>query len=192
MDYTILINKNNLIKADDLPKDLVSVGKMKQPTISLDGESDDILLERQTAQYFIKMMNDFNSTHDNKVIPDSGYRSIERQKRLVDFYLKRDGDNAYSYVALPGASEHHSGLAIDVALIVDGKYFNDITGDEEEIKDLISICYKYGFILRYPKGKEDITGFIYEPWHFRYVGLDLAKKIHDSSLTLEEIKKLEK
>ena len=88
---------------------------------------------------------------------------------------------------MPRASEHHTGLAIDIALIVNGEYMDKITGEEKEIKDLISMCYKYGFILRYPKGKENITGFIYEPWHFRFVGLELAQKVHDSGLALEEI-----
>ena len=135
-------------------------------------------------------MNDFNSTHRNKIIPDSGYRTIERQERLLKYYYDRDGDKAFTYVAHPRASEHHTGLAIDIALIVNGVYTDDITGQEQEIKDLITNCYKYGFILRYPKGKEEITGYTYEPWHYRFVGLDLAKKIHESGMTLEEIKQI--
>jgi D-alanyl-D-alanine carboxypeptidase len=188
MDYTVLVNKDHLIKDSDLPKNLVIVGKMEQPTIPIaDGETDDILLEEKAAKYFLKMMNDFNSTHSNKIAPDSGYRSIDRQKRLLEYYYSVDGEKALTYAAIPRASEHHTGLAIDIVLIVNGEYMDKITGEEDEIKDLISMCYKYGFILRYPKGKENITGFIYEPWHFRFVGLELAQKAHDSGLVLEEI-----
>ncbi|MBR2996997.1 M15 family metallopeptidase [Candidatus Saccharibacteria bacterium] len=190
MDYEIIINKNKCIKNEELPKKLVAIGKNEHPTISFENETDDILLEETAALFFIKMMNDFNSSHINKLIPDSGYRTIERQKRLLKYYYDRDGEEAFSYVAPPRSSEHHTGLAIDIALIINGKYTDDITGEEEEIIDLQSICYKYGYILRYPKGKEEITGYKYEPWHFRFVGLNLAKRIHESGLTLEEIKQL--
>lgn len=138
----------------------------------------------------MQMINDFNSVHKNKIIPDSGYRTIERQERLLKYYFARDGEKAYTYVAPPRSSEHHTGLAIDVAMIKDGEYTDNITGEEKEIQELIANCYRYGFILRYPKGKEEITGYKYEPWHFRFVGLDLARRIHDSGLTLEEIKEL--
>ena len=188
MDYEILVNKKNYIKSEEIPGNLVSVGKNEHPTISFGGETDEILLEETAANWFNKMIEDCNNRHDNKIIPDSGYRSIKRQERLVKYYYDRDGEKAFTYVAPPRASEHHTGLAIDVALMINGEYSDDITGEEEEIKDLQSICYNYGYILRYPKGKEEITGYKYEPWHFRFVGLDLAKKIYDSGLTLEEIK----
>ena len=76
-------------------------------------------------------------------------------------------------------------------MIKDGKYTDEISGNEPEIIELHSICHKYGFILRYPKDKTEITGYEYEPWHFRFVGLELAKKIYDTKLTLEEIKQKE-
>ena len=188
MDYGIIINKENLIKDDELPKKLVAVGINKHPTISFENETNEILLEETAAVFFNKMMNDFNAKHRNKVIPDSGYRTIERQEKLLKYYYDRDGEKAFTYVAPPRSSEHHTGLAIDVAMIVNGVYTDNITGEEPEIIDLINNCYKYGFILRYPKNKEEITGYEYEPWHFRFVGLDLAEKIHENGLTLEEIK----
>ena len=188
MNYEILVNKNNLIEDNDLPKKLVVVGKNLHPTITFENETNDILLEEKAAIFLNRMLNDFNSSHKNKIIPDSGYRSIERQERLLKYYLDRDGDKAFTYVALPRSSEHHTGLAIDIALMVDDVYTDDITGDEQEIIDFMKICYKYGFILRYPRGKEDITGYKYEPWHYRFVGLELAEKLYKSGLTLEEIK----
>ena len=190
MDYEIIVNKNNLIKDEDLPQRFIVVGKNDHPTIALENESNDILLEETAALFFMQMINDFNSVHKNKIIPDSGYRTIERQERLLKYYFAKDGEKAYTYVAPPRSSEHHTGLAIDVAMINDGEYTDNITGEEKEIQELIANCYRYGFILRYPKGKEEITGYKYEPWHFRFVGLDLARRIHDSGLTLEEIKEL--
>ena len=89
-------------------------------------------------------------------------------------------------VALPGCSEHQTGYAFDAANYVDGIY-NEVLG-EEEIAWLNYNAYKYGFILRYPKGKEEITGFIYEPWHYRYVGKDISNILYNNGnwITLEE------
>jgi D-alanyl-D-alanine carboxypeptidase len=190
MDYGIIINKERLITDDELPKKLIAVGVNTHPTISFEGGTNEILLEETAALWFNKMVGDFNSLHNNKIIPDSGYRSVERQERLLKYYYAQDGEKAYTYVAPPRSSEHHTGLAIDVAMIVDGEYTDDITGEEPEIKELIENSYKYGFILRYPKGKEQVTGYVYEPWHFRFVGLDLAKEIHETGLALEEVVQL--
>ena len=96
-------------------------------------------------------------------------------------YCAEDGRAAAdTYSARPGHSEHQTGLAIDL---------NDVTdnfGNSREGKWVAAHCHEYGFIIRYPKGKQKITGYMYEPWHVRYVGVKLATKIHDSGLTLEE------
>ena len=191
MNYEIIVNKSFPIKDENLPKKLVVVGKNDHPSVNLENESNDILLEEKAAHYFIRMIEDLNKNHLNKIIPDSGYRTIEKQEKLLEFYLKCDGTKAYERVALPRTSEHHTGLAIDIAMINDGKYTDEISGNEPEIIELHNICHKYGFILRYPKDKTEITGYEYEPWHFRFVGLELAKKIYDNKLTLEEIKQKE-
>ena len=88
-------------------------------------------------------------------------------------------------VAIPGTSEHHTGLAVD---IVDASYnhLNHEQAKRPTQKWLMEHCHEYGFILRYPKGKTDSTGIIYEPWHYRYVGTELAQELHDAGLTLEE------
>lgn len=117
---------------------------------------------------------------------DSGYRSNEYQKIVLQNYLSIMGDAAYEKVALPGTSEHETGLAIDLGTIIDGKYFDELTDEMPVTKWVHDNCYKYGFILRYPKDKEQITGYKYEPWHLRYVGLKLAKYLHENDLTLEE------
>lgn len=111
----------------------------------------------------------------------SGYRSYETQKNLYNDYVKEDGkEKADTYSARPGYSEHQTGLAMDLN-IVDSSFEGT-----PEAKWIEKNCYKYGFIIRYPKGKENITGYKYEPWHIRYLGKENAKKVYDSGLTLEE------
>lgn len=116
----------------------------------------------------------------------SGYRSHETQKALFDRYVKRDGyEKARTYSALPGTSEHETGLAMDVSGS-DGKCAAaDCFGDTKEAKWLKKNAAEHGFIIRYPDGKDDITGYQYEPWHLRYVG-ELAVDIAEGGLTLEE------
>lgn len=88
-------------------------------------------------------------------------------------------------VAIPGTSEHQLGLAMDVVW-TGYQQLDDKQADNETQQWLMNNCYKYGFILRYPKDKSDITGIVYEPWHYRYVGKRAAKEIHDEGICLEE------
>ncbi len=113
----------------------------------------------------------------------SGFRSYSYQKNLYNSYVNRDGVVAAdTYSARAGHSEHQSGLAFDVNTI------NDSFANTEEGKWLNDNCYKYGFILRYPNGKSDETGYQYEPWHFRYVGVELAEKLYNNGnwITVED------
>ena len=111
----------------------------------------------------------------------SGFRSYDYQAQIYNNYVARDGQTlADTYSARPGYSEHQSGLAIDVNQIDDS-----FAGTPEAVW-LENHCHEYGFILRYPKGKENITGYQYESWHVRYVGTDLSYAVHASGLTLEE------
>lgn len=112
----------------------------------------------------------------------SGFRSYNRQNQIYNNYLKNDKkENVDKYSARPGSSEHQTGLAADI---------NSLSQDfinTKEGKWLNDNCYKYGFIIRYPKGKENYTGYIYEPWHIRYIG-DLATTLYNNGdwITLEE------
>ena len=111
----------------------------------------------------------------------SGYRSYEYQLGLYDRYVARDGKaEADRYSARAGHSEHQTGLAVDVNSL---EY---AFADTPEGQWLAAHCAEYGFILRYPEGKEEITGYRYEPWHIRYLGVETAKKVTESGLTLEE------
>lgn len=111
----------------------------------------------------------------------SGYRSYSRQKEIYNNYAAQDGKAAADrYSARPGHSEHQTGLAFDVNSLSQS-FENTAEG-----KWLAQNCWKYGFIIRYPKGKESVTGYMYEPWHIRYLGEATAKAVYDSGLTLEE------
>lgn len=111
----------------------------------------------------------------------SGFRSYDLQSRLYNNYVAQDGRAAAdTYSARPGHSEHQTGLAIDLNSIDDSFAYT------AEGKWVAKNCYKYGFIIRYPKGKESKTGYMYEPWHIRYVGDYAAEKIYNSGLCLEE------
>ena len=124
----------------------------------------------------------------------SSYRSYDYQAGLFENRIKRFQNQGYSreeaeklaatVVARPGTSEHHTGLAVD---IIDTREWSleETQADLPGQQWLMENCWKYGFILRYPKGTTEETGIIYEPWHYRYVGLELAKELHDVGMTLE-------
>ena len=118
----------------------------------------------------------------------SGFRSYEYQTTLYNNYVNRDGKEAADrYSARPGHSEHQTGLAFDIG----EKSQQDLwlTADFGETpagKWLADNAHNYGFILRYPEGKEDVTGFMYESWHFRYLGVENATEVKNTGLTLEE------
>lgn len=117
----------------------------------------------------------------------SAYRSHSTQTALFNRYVEKDGEEkAKTYSAVPGHSEHETGLAIDVSGS-DGKCAAESCfGDTKEADWLAEHAAEYGFIIRYPEGKEDITGYKYEPWHLRYVGKEISADIAERGITLEE------
>lgn len=157
-------------------------------TKSVSGER---LLDIRCADYAIQMLKDAREQGIGLFVTSS-YRSIETQRINLENYTNRLINKGYSVedatakaqseIALPGHSEHNAGLAMD---IVSDDYWSNHSDLEESFDQLpqydwlIENSWKYGFILSYPKGKEDITGFIYEPWHYRFVGLKHAEKIHE-------------
>ncbi len=119
------------------------------------------------------------SGYDMKIV--SGFRSYEKQESTFSYWCSIDGEDvAETYSARPGHSEHQTGLAMDITSL------SQSYGKTAEGRWLAENCYLYGFIIRYPKGKSDITGYMYEPWHVRYLGISTAKLVSDSGLTLEE------
>lgn len=137
-------------------------------------------LTKECSEAFSKMRSAAAKDGINLYIV-SGYRSYDTQKNLYNRYAANSGKaQADTYSARPGHSEHQTGLAMDLNSLYTS------FGDTKEGKWLAKNCYKYGFIIRYPKGKEAVTGYIYEPWHVRYLGVQKATKIYDSGLCLEE------
>ncbi|WP_407936275.1 M15 family metallopeptidase [Litchfieldia alkalitelluris] len=118
----------------------------------------------------------------------SGYRSYVTQEAIYNAQVRKTGeaDLANQLVALPGQSEHQTGLAMDISSKAVNTQLIEEFGDTKEGKWLAKHAHLYGFIIRYPKGKEDITGYQYEPWHVRYVGKEIAKTIFENDITLEE------
>lgn len=117
----------------------------------------------------------------------SGYRSSTLQATYFNSLAASVGDTAANNsIARPGQSEHQLGLAVDLATVSRQCYLDNCFGSTTDGQWLVNNSYKFGFILRYPSGKESITGYQYESWHFRYVGVELATALYDSKLTLDE------
>ena len=141
-------------------------------------------MDDEAYHSFISMYNAASEDGFNLVI-NSSYRSYEEQQITYDDYRSRYGSEyADEYAARAGHSEHQTGLAIDIA--IDSGYTIDDWDTSPKYKWLQENAYEYGFILRYPKGKEYITGYNYESWHYRYVGIDVATYIHENNITFDE------
>ena len=179
-EYFILINKDNRLDESYVPSNL------KKSEAKFLEYAQDNNLESNTADA-VKRMFDAAAQDGISLIGVSGYRSYSVQKGLYETRMKKNGEEkTRAYTAEPGASEHQSGLAIDI-LCDEYQSLDEGFEDTDAFRWLIENCYKYGFILRYLKGKEDITGYNYEPWHFRYIGNEeVAKDIMNRGLTFEE------
>lgn len=143
-------------------------------------------MRKEAAEALEKM---FTNAAKNgiEILAVSGYRSYSRQKSLYDAEVNRVGvEKAEQAVAIPGASEHQSGLAMDISSRSNKLYLNEAFANTTEGKWLKENAHHFGFILRYPKEKMDITNYMYEPWHFRYVGVKAATIMYEHSWTLEE------
>ncbi|WP_085506862.1 M15 family metallopeptidase [Thalassobacillus devorans] len=122
-----------------------------------------------------------------ELIAASGYRSYERQKLIYEDNVKKNGEeHANQFSAKPGTSEHQTGLAMDITSAAAAFKLDQDFIETKEGQWLADHAHEYGFIIRYPEGKSDITGYAYEPWHLRYVGKEPAAEIHQQEETLEE------
>ena len=164
----MLVNKYHLLNKDFKANDIVNVSS----TYGYANNS----LNKEAYDAFKQLANDAKKEGHTIVILSS-YRTYEYQEKLWN----RDKDD--DYVARPSASEHVTGLAIDVSDFNDK---NDSFKDTESYTWMINNAHKYGYILRYPENKENITGYSYEAWHYRYVGTSLATKIYNEGITFDE------
>ena len=183
MDYLMLVNRDNLLDKDYIPPNLVNANSLYKKNIEVDTKVLEMfnLMKKEALKY------------NYKIDIMSGYRTYKYQKNIYQKLLDDKGFNyTLRHIAPAGASEHQTGLAIDICIYKDNKCYieHDIT-NFDEIKWLHNNAHRFGFILRYPQDKEYITGYDYEPWHFRYIG-DKARYIYTHNITLEEYKKLVK
>uniref|UniRef100_UPI003FEF07B3 M15 family metallopeptidase n=1 Tax=Candidatus Onthocola sp. TaxID=3085646 RepID=UPI003FEF07B3 len=185
LDVTVLVNKEHILDKDYVPLEMYVVDENENNFHQFKDASLKPMLRSDIKEYVDKLINDAQEL-GLPIIVDSGYRSFKYQQVILDALIKEKGDEAFKLVALPGASEHQTGLAIDFAYYENGIYNDDVKENDKEAIWLKNNAWKYGFILRYPKGKENVTGYNFEPWHFRFVGLKLAKYLFKNDLTLEE------
>ncbi len=182
IDYMALVNKTH--KLPDNWEDKLETVHM---TNSI---GDDVEVEKKAYDAYLKLKADLEK--DGVTVNlDSARRSVADQQRIMDEFTEQYGkDYALKTVATPGYSEHHTGLALDLYLIIDGK---DVTENEDMVQypeiweKIHAKLADYGFILRYLEGREYITGYGYEPWHIRYLdNAEIAKEITDKDITFEE------
>ena len=182
IDYMALVNKQHLLP--DGWEDAVEIVHFTN------SEHWDVDVEAKAYEAYLALKDDLAS-EGIFVDLDSAYRSVEKQQRIVDEFTQKYGEEYVKlYVAVPGFSEHHTGLALDLFLIIDGKgvYYNEDMVLYPEIWQKIQAkAADYGFILRYLPCKKIFTGYSYEPWHIRYIDSpEIAHKIMDAGLTFEE------
>ena len=174
----VLLNKYSLVPSTYVPQ-LVELSRQYA--------SEDQYLREEVYDAFREMstaLRDSGVEGIKGVYITSAYRSYDTQQSIYNRYLNSKGEEyADTYSARPGSSEHQLGLSFDVTATNKEKL--DFA-ETEEYAWLVENCYKYGFILRYPEGAEAITGYSFESWHYRYVGTELAIRIHNSGLTFDE------
>ncbi|MCT4542935.1 MAG: M15 family metallopeptidase [Vallitalea sp.] len=181
-DIHVLVNKERNLPSDYVPKDLV------KPNIPycFTGENEKRYLRKIAGDALEKLVA--QAKEDGiKIVGVSGYRSYKKQKAIFNYNVKKRGfEKANQVSAKPGQSEHQTGLAIDVSCASLNYKLEEKLGELKEGIWLRDNAHKFGFIIRYKKGKEDITGYQYEPWHIRYVGEEYAKEIYEQDVTYEE------
>jgi len=176
-DVTILINRFLTLPSTYVPSDLVDLK-------SLDATHPSSLLRSEAAHAFLQMRAAIKRDIQVSIEARSAYRSFKTQAALFKRYAEKDGVlKANTYSAIAGQSEHQSGLGVDIAQS-DQSYLR--FKSSKAYPYLKENAHYYGFIERYPQGKSHITGYIYEPWHWRYVGIELATKLKEQDLTLDE------
>jgi len=201
--YLVLVNKKNTVGADFIPDDLVDIDKK----YTTGGKS--IQLEKTALEAVIKMLDAMKKDGIKNVTITSAYRTYAYQGNLFESYIVRETaahpswsekkvrEEVLKYSAAPGTSEHQTGLCVDLFTDeMEGLYnYGDETpnnpwdkgfAETEAFEWLSKNAHKYGFILRFPEDKTSVTGYSYESWHYRYVGVDAATEIHKNGITLEE------
>ena len=169
----VLVNKYKYLPKDYKPSDLVYING---------AYGNKVALREIVKDDFIRLQKAAKDEFGITLMPTSAYRSYSTQKALYEKYVKQDGkEKADTYSARPGHSEHQTGLAIDLKNMA----LKKTRLSDKDYEWLENNAHKYGFIVRYQKGKEQITGYMFEPWHIRYLP-NIATKVKESGLTYEE------
>ena len=172
--FDMLVNKHRHLDEKFIPKDLVKIDRKYASESGL--ECSKIALDAY------KKMSREAEKEGYHVVINSAYRSYKDQVELSELYLKTYGQSYVDkFVAKPGYSEHQTGLAFDI-----GSENNNVFANSKEYQWMLDNAYKYGFILRFTKSFENLTGFRSEPWHYRYVGVKIAIYIHENDMSFEE------
>lgn len=178
----VLVNRTHTLPDTYIPGDLVELTDM--PTVLSNPEVNQM---RKPAYEALKELFAAAEEDGYDLYARSGYRSYNTQVSLYDSYAVAHGKEAAdTFSAKAGQSEHQTGLVMDITCEAMNFQLDDTFGETEEGKWVSKNAHKYGFIVRYPKEKEDITGYMYEPWHLRYLGVELATNVYESGLSLDE------
>lgn len=182
-DYLVLVNEENRLPENFA--DTVEFISVKN------SEGAEYTIEKKTYEAFLRLREDILANEGFQIELISVFRTIAAQEATFARYVcEHDLEYARKYVAIPGHSEHHTGIAIDVGIVIDGKIIRkveELLGADDMFRVIQKKLPEYGFILRYPKGKEEITKIGYESWHFRYIDSpEIAKEMADTGLCFEE------
>lgn len=180
---SVLVNKNYSLPEDYEPDDLVF---LEVPLYNNDKNNEANYLRKEAADA-LKELFTAAKKEGYELIARSGYRSYATQASLYERYVEQDGvEAADTYSARPGHSEHQTGLTIDVTSDTVHGGLTELFGETEEGKWVAENAYRFGFIVRYPQDRTAETGYQYEPWHLRYVGVQAATEIYQDQLILED------
>lgn len=178
--YLVLINKFSKLEEDYIPSDLIILSSLNINT------SGTVRLRKDPAEAVAKLQNDL-AKEGVTIRINSGWRDFQSQEGALSYWINALGfQNGSKYAAPIGGSEHHLGTAMDIVSSENNYKLMPSYTNTKLHRFMSENAYKYGFVLSFPKGMENITGFTYEPWHFRYVGLETAKYLHDHNLSLVE------
>ena len=179
LDTLMIVNKYYKLNNEFAPEDIIPISSKYAW-----GENGSKTTRKITFDAYLNMYNAAKNDGITLMI-NSSYRTYNEQEQVYKNYDEKYGNEyADEIAARPGHSEHQTGLALDIFCTTNSnrKTFKDT----EAYQWLLNNSYKYGFILRYPEGKENITGFTFESWHYRYVGLEIATYIHENNITFDE------
>ncbi len=180
-EYLILVNKTHPLPQDYWPEDMVQV------EYRVTGFGKETGWMRPVASEALSKLIEAADAEGYKIAVRTAFRSYDYQKNLFNSYAAREGEaKANRYSARPGESEHQSGLCCDVSSPSVSWQLSYQYGETAEGKWLYDHAHEFGYIVRYLQEKEDITGYVYEPWHIRYVGVEHATAMWEQNLTLEE------